>query len=109
MATKHTLDLTDAEFQTQVLQSNEPVLVDFNQTLCAPCRAIAPVLEELGAQFKGKLKIVKINCDENQEYAQNYGVRAFPTLLFFKNGKVVDQLVGAAAKSKLQERILNVL
>ena len=105
MATKHTLDLTDAEFQSQVLNSTEPVLVDFNQTLCAPCRAIAPILEELGLQFKGKLKIVKINCDENQENAQNYGVRAFPTLLFFKNGEVKDTVVGVQSKDALTKKL----
>lgn len=106
---KHTVDLSDSEFQKQVLEAEEPVLVDFNTTLCAPCRAIAPLLETLGQKYAGKLKIVKINCDDNQENAQTYGVRAFPTLLFFKKGKVVDQLVGAAPLSKLEERILNAL
>ncbi len=106
---KHTVDLSDAEFQKHVLESDEPVLVDFNTTTCAPCRAIAPLLETLGQKFAGKMKIVKINCDDNQENAQTYGVRAFPTLLFFKKGKVVDQLVGAVPMSKLEERILNAL
>ena len=105
----HTTDLTDAEFATQVLQSAQPVLVDFNATHCAPCRAIAPTLEELGERYAGRLKIVKINCDDQQQNAQTYGVRAFPTLLFFKNGKVVDQMVGAPPKSKLEAAILKVV
>jgi thioredoxin 1 len=106
---KHTVDLSDAEFQSHVLESEQPVLVDFQTSTCAPCRAIAPLLETLGQKYAGKMKIVKINCDDNQENAQTYGVRAFPTLLFFKKGKVVDQLVGAAPMSKLEERILNAL
>ena len=106
---KHTVDLSDSEFQAQVLESEETVLVDFQTATCAPCRAIAPLLETLGQKFAGKLKIVKIDCDDNQENAQTYGIRAFPTLLFFKKGKVVDQLVGAVPMSKLEERILNAL
>lgn len=105
----HTTDLTDAEFRSQVLESAQPVLVDFNASHCAPCRAIAPTLEELGERYAGKLKIVKINCDDNQEAAQTYGVRAFPTLLFFKGGKVVEQMVGAPPKSKLEAVILKVV
>ena len=105
----HTINIPDAEFQKQVLESEQPVLVDFQTATCAPCRAIAPLLEVLGQKYAGKLKIVKIDCDDNQENAQTYGVRAFPTLLFFKKGKVVDQLVGAAPMSKLEERILNAL
>jgi len=106
---KHTVDLSDAEFKAHVLESDQPVLVDFNTSTCAPCRTIAPFLESLGQKFAGKMKIVKINCDDNQEVAQQYGVRAFPTLLFFKKGKVVDQQVGALSMSKLEERILNAL
>lgn len=106
---KNTIELSDSEFKSQVLDSEEPVLVDFQTSTCAPCRAIAPLLETLGLKYKGKLKIVKIDCDDNQENAQTYGVRAFPTLLFFKKGKVIDQLVGAAPMSKLEERILNAL
>ena len=104
MAT-HTAHLTDAEFRTQVLESTQPVLVDFSANLCAPCRAIAPVLEQLAEQYAGKLKVAEVNCDDNQEYAQRYGVRAFPTLLFFKNGKVVDSIVGAPPRSKLEATI----
>jgi thioredoxin 1 len=104
-----TFQLTDAEFQSQVLESAQPVLVDFSATHCAPCRALAPVLEQLAQQYAGKLKIAELNCDDEQESAQRYGIRAFPTLLFFKGGKVVDQLVGAPPKSKLEAAIQKVL
>jgi thioredoxin 1 len=105
----HTIDSTDAEFKAHVLDAATPVLVDFYATICPPCKALNPTLEALGEQFAGKLKIVKINCDDNIEAAQQYRIRATPTLLFFKGGKVVDQLVGAPPKSKLEASILKVL
>lgn len=102
---KDVVDVSDAEFKAVVLDSLEPVLVDFWATWCAPCRAIAPAVEELATQYKGKLKVAKVNIDANQDVPQQYGVRSIPTLLVFKGGKVVDQIVGAVPKSKLEEAI----
>lgn len=102
---KDTVAVADSTFKSEVLDSNVPVLVDFWATWCAPCRAIAPALEELATQYKGKAKIAKVDVDENQQVAQQYGIRSIPTLLVFKGGKVVDQLVGAVPKSKLEDSL----
>ncbi len=102
---KDTVAVGDADFKTAVLDSAEPVLVDFWATWCAPCRAIAPALEELATQYKGKVKIAKVDVDEAQEVAQKFGIRSIPTLLMFKGGKVVDQIVGAVPKAKLEESL----
>lgn len=96
-----TVKATDASFKTEVLDSAEPVLVDFWAEWCGPCKQIAPALEEISKEMSGKLKIVKVNIDENPNAPTEYGVRAIPTLLLFKGGKVVGQQVGAAPKSKL--------
>lgn len=96
---------TDATFKAEVLDATTPVLVDFWATWCAPCRAIAPSLDELAAQYKGKVKIAKVDVDESNQVAQQYGIRSIPTLLMFKGGKVVEQLVGALPKAKLEEAI----
>ena len=106
---KDTVTVLDATFKSEVLDSQTPVLVDFWATWCAPCRAIAPSLEELATQYKGQLKIAKVDVDENQEIAQTYGIRSIPTLLMFKGGQVVEQLVGAAPKAKLEDSIKKVL
>jgi thioredoxin 1 len=102
---KDTVAVGDADFKTQVLDSAEPVLVDFWATWCAPCRAIAPALEELATQYKGKVKIAKVDVDEAQTVAQQFGIRSIPTLLMFKGGKVVDQIIGAVPKAKLEESL----
>lgn len=102
---KDTVAVADSTFKNEVLDSNVPVLVDFWATWCAPCRAIAPALEELATQYKGKVKIAKVDVDENQQVAQQYGIRSIPTLLLFKGGKVVDQLVGAVPKAKLEDSL----
>jgi thioredoxin 1 len=106
---KNTVTVGDSTFKSEVLDSNVPVLVDFWATWCAPCRAIAPTLEELATQYKGKVKIAKVDVDENQQVAQQYGIRSIPTLLLFKGGKVIDQLVGAVPKSKLEESLKKAL
>jgi thioredoxin 1 len=106
---KDTVTVLDSTFKAEVLDSQTPVMVDFWATWCAPCRAIAPTLEELATQYKGKLKIAKVDVDENQQVAQQYGIRSIPTLLVFKGGKVVEQLVGAAPKSKLEDSIKKVI
>ena len=102
---KDTVAVQDASFKAEVLDSSVPVLVDFWATWCAPCRAIAPALEELATQYKGKVKIAKVDVDESQQVAQQFGIRSIPTLLLFKGGRVVDQLVGAMPKAKLEDAI----
>ncbi|MEW6433241.1 MAG: thioredoxin [Myxococcota bacterium] len=106
---KDTVAVADSTFKSEVLDSDVPVLVDFWATWCAPCRAIAPALEELATQYKGKVKIAKVDVDENQQVAQQYGIRSIPTLLLFKGGKVVDQLVGAVPKAKLEDSLKKVI
>jgi thioredoxin 1 len=106
---KDTVVVGDSSFKNEVIDSNTPVLVDFWATWCAPCRAIAPALEDLATQYKGKVKIAKLDVDENQGIAQQYGIRSIPTLLMFKGGKVVEQLVGAVPKAKLEDTLKKVL
>jgi len=102
-------NVEDKQFKAEVLDSPLPVLVDFWATWCAPCRAIAPVLEELSGLYKGKVKFVKLNIDDSQQTPQAYGIRSIPTLLIFKGGKVVEQIVGAVPRSKLDEALKKVV
>ena len=97
--------LTDANFTSEVLQSYLPVLVDFWATWCGPCRIIAPIIEELSVELEGRAKIGKVDVDHNPQTAMNFGIRSIPTLLFFKNGQVVDQLVGAVPKKVLLSKL----
>jgi thioredoxin 1 len=103
MAGEDVFHTSDAEFAKQVLESEQPVLVDFWATWCGPCKAIAPSLEALATQYKGRVKVAKLNIDEEQKTAQTYGIRSIPTLLLFKGGKVIEQVVGAVPKAKLEE------
>ena len=97
------LDVTDATFESEILKSETPVLVDFWAEWCAPCRAIAPIVKDLAARYSGRVKVVKMNIDENQGTPGRYGVRSIPTVLAFKNGAVVGQIVGARPKSAFEE------
>ena len=97
--------LTDQNFEEEVLNADEPVLVDFWAAWCGPCRIIAPAIEELAVEFEGRAKIAKMDVDTNPQIPMSFGVRSIPTLLFFKDGKVVDQLIGVAPKKALAERL----
>ncbi len=99
------LAVTDDTFEREVLQSSTPVLIDFWAPWCAPCRAIAPVVEELSKEYAGKLKVVKMNVDDNPRTPTQYGVRGIPNLILFRDGQVADQIVGAVPKTALVKAI----
>ncbi|ABL00973.1 thioredoxin [Pelobacter propionicus] len=105
MASDKVLALNDANFERDVLQSDLPVLVDFWATWCSPCKAIAPLIDAVADEYAGKIKVGKVNVDENPSTPGKYGVRGIPTLVLFKGGVVVDQVVGAIPKSQLEALI----
>jgi thioredoxin 1 len=103
------LKTTDASFKQDVLESPLPVLVDFWAEWCGPCKMVGPVLDELAKEYNGKIRIAKVNVDENQQVSVDFHIRSIPTLLFFKNGQMVKQLIGAHPKSKLVNEIQEVI
>ncbi len=109
MASPNVIEVTDSNFSTEILQSPLPVLVDFWAVWCAPCRAIAPHVEALANDYVGKLRVAKLDIDANPEIPTQFEVRSIPTLLVFKEGKVVGQIVGAVPKAKLEELIKKAL
>jgi thioredoxin 1 len=100
-----TAKVTDASFETDVIKSDEPVVVDFWAEWCGPCRMIGPALEEIATEMNGKVKIVKLNVDENPQTAAKYGIQSIPTLMIFKNGQMASRQIGAAPKQKLEQWI----
>lgn len=104
---EHTLDLTDTNFQSEVLSSPKPVLVDFWASWCGPCLAIAPHVETIAKDYAGQLKVGKLNVDDNPHTAAQYGIRSIPTLIVFKDGKPVEQIMGAVPKSTIESMVAN--
>jgi len=109
MASNDVVTLEDGTFDAEVLKSDVPVLVDFWAVWCGPCKAIAPAVEELAREYKGKLKVAKLDIDSHQQVPQKFGIRSIPTLLIFKGGRVVDTIVGAVPRSKLVESVKKVI
>ena len=101
------LHLKDADFKKEVVESDVPVLVDFWAPWCGPCRTIAPIIDEVAKEYHSRMKVCKINVDESPRVATKYGVMSIPTIIFFKDGKVMEQLVGALNKTDLKSKIEN--
>ena len=100
------MELTDGNFEKEVMQSPTPVLVDFWAVWCGPCKMIAPVVEEIAKEYDGKLKVGKVDVDSNPEVSMKFGIRSIPTLMVFKGGKVVEQIIGAIPKRNLLDKVV---
>lgn len=105
MAEEKAIKLTDETFEQEVLKAELPVLVDFWAPWCAPCQMVGPIVEELASEYEGKVKVCKLNVDEGHQTASRYGVMSIPTLIIFKGGEVVDQIIGAVPKQQLSAKL----
>jgi thioredoxin 1 len=103
------IEVTDSTFEQEVLRSTQPVLVDFWAVWCGPCRAVAPVVEEIAGDFEGRLKVMKLDVDDNPRTAQAYGVQSIPTLLVFKDGKPAERIIGAVPKKAIVDKLQSVM
>jgi thioredoxin 1 len=104
-----TIQISDSNFKTEVLESQIPAMVDFWAPWCGPCKAISPVVEELADEYEGKIKLFKVNVDDNPNIAAQYGIRAIPTLIFFKGGQQMNQITGAVSKDSLKQALSELL
>jgi thioredoxin 1 len=109
MAGEGVMEVTDANFEQEVLKSEQPVLVDFWAVWCGPCKAIAPIVEGVAQAYAGKLKVAKVNVDQNGATPSRFGIRGIPTLLFFKDGKVADQVVGYVPQNVIEDKVQRLL
>jgi thioredoxin 1 len=103
------VEFTDDNFESEVIKSDKPVLVDFWAEWCAPCHMVSPIVQEIGRDYADKLKVGKLNVDQNSKTASHYGIMSIPSLLIFKEGKVVDQIIGAVPKNHLKEKVDKIL
>ena len=105
MASGAILELSDASFDEEVINSDVPVLVDFWAPWCGPCRAVAPIVEEISSEYEGQIKVGKVNVDENPSTTMKFGIRSIPTLLVFKGGEAVEQIIGAVPKGEIEKAV----